>query len=228
MFDEAEYGASNFTAFVLKNKDVLLLDRSSFPPLVELVGATPRPQPYDDDTHVNEGYRIRPDIWKAALDYSSGTQYVWDVDSRQAIPAQGRDGEQIISTITESVQREWREAFRTKIKDTTTADEADQIELWIDKHLGASHLPDRLEKRWIDCFRDRVRNHLSQWFSDADLPLPEDLIARFQRKSSIISRETEALREFVLSVVRTMTHDELSGLMLQASAVLRLKRSWSS
>ena len=110
-FDEAAYGADTFMDFVLSNEETLVVDRSTAPPLVELRNAAPSPQPSDGAVHVTAAYRIRPDLWKAALDYSSGTRYVWDVARRIAVPSAGSDGELIISTVTEDIQRRWRQQF---------------------------------------------------------------------------------------------------------------------
>ena len=227
-FDEAEYGASNFTEFVLQNQSILSLDRSVFPPLVELIETTSISHPPADVAVAESGYRIRSDLWRAVLDYSSGTQYVWDVAASLAIPADKNDNERTIPTATQSVQRKWREAFRNTIEGTTNAEEESQINSWIDRHLAASHLPDRLMAKWNDCFREHVRNHLLNWFSESDLNPPDDLISPFKRKSDVLSPETEGLREFVLSVIRTMTHEELTRLLLPPAAVLRSQRSLSS
>ena len=144
-FDEAAYGATTFMDFVLRNEDTLVVDRSTAPPLVELRNPAPSPQP---SVHVTAAYRIRPDLWKAALDYSSGTRYAWDVARRRAIPSAGRDGELIISTVTEDIQRRWRQQFIDDIEQTLTEEETDQIDLWLEQHLGVSHLPVRLVSNW--------------------------------------------------------------------------------
>ena len=223
-FDEAAYGADTFMDFVLSNEETLVVDRSTAPPLVELRNAAPSPQPSDGAVHVTAAYRIRPDLWKAALDYSSGTRYVWDVARRRAVPSAGRDGELIISTVTEDIQRRWRQQFIDDIEQTLTEEETDQIDLWLEQHLGVSHLPVRLVSNWNRSFCDSVRKHLLQWFAESNLQPPDDIVSTDGRASSS-SPETEALRELVLSIVRKMTRNELSGLTLPSESVLRATRS---
>lgn len=223
-FDEAAYGATTFMNFVVRNEEMLVVDRSTVPPLVELRNAAPAPQASEGAVHVTAAYRIRPDLWKAALDYSSGTRYVWDAAGRTAVPSSGRDGEITISTTTKDVQRGWRQQFIDDVKQTLSEEETDQVERWRQQHLGVSHLPVRLISKWNSLFRDRVREHLLQWFSDSNLQPPDDMISTEGGPSSS-SPETEALRDLVLAVVRKMTRDELSRLTLPPGAVLRATQS---
>ena len=223
-FDEAVYGATTFMDFVLLNEETLVVDRSTVPPLVELRNAAHSPQPSDGAAHVTADYGIRPDLWKAALDYSSGTQYAWEVAERRAVPSTGRHGELIIRTATEDLQRAWRRQFIDDLGQTLTKEETAQIDLWLQQHLGTSHLPVRLVSNWKRSFRDSVRDHLLQWFAESNQPPPDDMISTETRASSS-SQDTDALRELVLSVVREMTRDELSRLTLPPGAVLRATRS---
>ena len=225
-FDEARFGASNFSEFVRLNHGMLSLDRSVFPPLVTLIGTKSVTQPHDVAV-VEPSYRIRPDLWKAALDYSSGIRYVWDAAANQAVPAEGRDGGRTITPATKSVQRAWREDFRSTIEGKFSVEEESQISSWIDEHLAASHLPDRFIGKWNECFRNRIRLHLLNWFSEVRLDPPDDLSTPYKGSPLGISPETEGLREFVLSVVREMNHEELAGLMLPPAAVFRLKSTLS-
>ena len=222
-FDEAAYGATAFMDFVVRNTETFLVDRSTVPPLVELRNA-PSHQPADETVDVSTSYRIRPDLWKAALDYSSGTQYVWDVARLRAVPSAGRRGGPPISPATEDLQRRWRQQFLNEVKQTLTEEENDQIDRWLQQHLGVAHLPVRLMSKWNSSFRDRVREHLLRWFAESNLQPPDDMISAGGGVSGS-SPETEALREPVLSVVREMNRDELSRLTLPPGAVLRARQS---
>lgn len=222
-FDQAAYGATTFMDFVARNSDTLKVDSSTVPPVVELRNAARPPQPSDETVDVATTYRVRPDLWKAALDYSSGRRYVWDLAQRKAVPSAGRAGELIISTVTANVQRGWRQQFITDVKQTLSDDEADQIDRWLQEHLGVAHLPVRLMSRWNNSFRDSVHEHLLQWFAKSNLQPPDDMMS-IDGGTSGSSAETEALRELVLSVVRKMTRDELSRLTLPPGAVLRATR----
>lgn len=223
-FDQAAYGATTFMDFVARNSDTLKLDSSTVPPLVELRNAAASPQPSDEAVDVKTPHRIRPDLWKAAIDYSSGRRYVWDIAGRRAVPSTGGDGEVTISTVTEDLQRSWRQQFIADVRGTLSAEETDQIDRWLQQHLGVSHLPVRLMSKWTSSFRDRVREHLLQWFAESNLQPPDDMMS-IDRGASGASEETEALRELVLSVVRKMTRDELSRLTLPPGAVFRATQS---
>lgn len=223
-FDEAAYGATTFMNFVVRYGETLIVDRSTVPPLVELRNVPRSPQPSVGADDVTAVYRIRPDLWKAALDYSSGRQYVWDVARRRAMPSSGRGGELNFGTVTEELQRRWRQQFIDDVKQSLSEEETGQIDRWLQQHLGVSHLPVRLISRWNGLFRDRVREHLLQWFSDSNLQPPDDMISTEGGPSSS-SPETEALRDLVLAVVRKMTRDELSRLTLPPGAVLRATQS---
>ena len=95
-FDEAAYGATSFMDFVLRNKETLAVDHSTVPPLVELRNAASSRQPSDEAVDVKAPHRIRPDLWKAALDYSSGTRYVWDVARRSGAHCQITEAEESV------------------------------------------------------------------------------------------------------------------------------------
>ena len=71
-FTEARYGARSLTDFVTKFDDLITLDGSRIPPIVELrdqerIHVTP--------SELERGPRpprIRSDLWRATLDYASG------------------------------------------------------------------------------------------------------------------------------------------------------------
>ena len=88
-FNEAKYCADTFTAFVLRYSDIVHLDRSKFPPIVQLRDAElDTLAPGYVETASNR-VRVRSDLWQAVLDYSSGTRYVWDEAKKQALPSVG-------------------------------------------------------------------------------------------------------------------------------------------
>ena len=70
-FKESDYGSGTFWEFVKGNKDILILDETTTPPVAILKGVSP-------DDHASAQSRIRPDLWRAVLDFSSGDMYFWD------------------------------------------------------------------------------------------------------------------------------------------------------
>lgn len=108
-FREAEFGASSFRSFLSRLPDGLVtLDESRKPATVELATA--------DVTHRGDRRsfypRIRPDLWRAVLDYSSGRRYVWDASSGLARPATAADHAPSLPTITPIQFAEWAARFR--------------------------------------------------------------------------------------------------------------------
>ena len=90
-FNEAQYGATSFMEFVSHFPDILQADDSVFPPIVELYGGNADRKSSLGGDHTQGAYHIRSDLWQAALDYSSGTTYVWDLDRKEARPGQDLD-----------------------------------------------------------------------------------------------------------------------------------------
>ena len=225
-FNEAQYGATSFMEFVSRYSDMLQVDDSVFPPIVELYGADADQPSFASSDYPQTSYHIRADLWQAALDYSSGTTYVWDIVTKEARPRQELDPGPIIDTITADLQRQWRQEFLSEVTRTLelTHAEVDQTNEWIRLQLGTSRLPTRLIPRWNRLFRDKVHDYLRSWFSESRLEPPDDMVSSANRQSMSSPSETEDLRDLVVSVVRQMTHEELSGLSLPSEAVLRATR----
>ena len=222
-FTEAQYGASSFMDFVSRYPNMLQVDDSVFPPIVELHGAeADRLSPADSD-YTSTTYHIRSDLWQAVLDYSSGTTYVWDLDRKEARPTQEFDPNPIVDTVTADIQRQWRQEFLDDVTRSLelTHTEVGQTSEWIRLQLGTSRLPTQLIPMWNRFFRDKVLAHLHRWFSESGLEPPDDIASSVSKRLASSPSETEKLRELVLSVVRKMTHEELSGLSLPSEAVLR-------
>ena len=225
-FDEAHWGASSFMNFVSHYPDMLQVDESAFPPVVELYGTEADRLASEGDEYTPIVYHIRSDLWQAALDYSSGVQYVWDRDTKRARLRHGLETVPIIDTVTADLQRQWRHEFRDLMTDSLelTDVELDQTDEWIRLQLGTYRLPNQLIPEWNRFFRDKVRDHLRGWFSDSSLEPPDDMVSSAHRRETGDSSETEELRELVVSVVRKMTHEELSRINLPSEAVLRASR----
>ena len=225
-FNEALYDASNFMEFVSRYPELLSVDDSEFPPVVTLRGSEADRLLSTDADDQSTFYRIRSDLWHAALDYSSGTKYLWDVDTGESRPVQGSETGPIIDTIDTDIQRRWRREFleeRSESFDLSDA-EINEVNDWVKLQLGTSSLPDRLVQPWNHFFRDHVLGHLRGWFSKHGLTHPRDLVSKPGQRQAKGATATDELREFVISVTRQMTHEELSDLKLPAGSVLRTTR----
>ena len=87
LFKESDHGATTFQDFVRQHGDILELDRNTKPPVAILKGVSPEPESTPQRTAV----RIRADLWRAVLDFSSHRRYVWDGEEHVARPDDGRD-----------------------------------------------------------------------------------------------------------------------------------------
>ena len=225
-FNEARYDASNFMEFVSRYPELLSVDDSEFPPVVTLRGSEADRLLSTDADDQSTFYRIRSDLWQAALDYSSGTKYVWDVEAGESRPIRGSETGPTIDTIDADIQRRWRREFMEERSESfdLTDTEMKQADEWTNLQLGTSRLPDRLVRPWNQYFRDCVLGHLRGWFSKNGLDEPQDLVSTSGQRQTSRSTATEELRELVISAARQMTHEELSGLRLPIEAVLHITK----
>ena len=222
-FNETRYGATSFMGFVSGYPDVLRVDRSQFPPVVELIGEEWGFLTKKVDAGIGKPYRIRVDLWQAALDYSSGTRYVWDYEKDEVRPSVGNERYPVIDTISAEMQNSWRRQFLDENEHAMnlTQSETDESDEWVQFHLQTRRLPARLVPYWNRFFRDKVLAHLENWFSQANVPQPRDLVSRVDRPLTGGPKGADELRDMVMSVVQKMTYEELSNLELPAQAVLR-------
>ena len=229
-FEEAEYGADTFTAFVLRHDDIVDVDKSKSPPIVTLRQA--------ETDSLDPGYvhepsarpRVRSDLWQAVLDYSSGREYVWDQLENQARPSlDGDDGSSVaIPGVTQVEHQQWRKEFADTARTSLTSEQEGQLDIWVQDQLPTSHLPRHLIPRWNGFLRDRVHEYLKNWFDESGLEPPSDLVTPASEPTAGKASNTEALRRLVLRVVEGMTEQELARLYLPPKAVLRVMRSRQS
>ena len=225
-FDEAEYGADTFTRFVLGHDDLVSLDRSKHPPIVELRQVAPEESTSDSSEAPHSRPRIRSDLWQAVVDYSSGTNYVWDSVYGQAKPSLPGEGRQSLPPITQTVHQQWRQEFLDALRTSTdiASEQHSQVDTWVQHQLPTSRLPPHWIPRWNGFFRDKVHQHLLSWFDESGLEPPSDLIITVAERTRAGSSDAETLRRLVLRVVEEMTEHELSQLKLPTRAVLRATR----
>ena len=172
--------------------------------------------------------RVRSDLWLAALDYSSESQYVWDSAGTRARPKRDEDDDPVIRTVTQAEFQGWRKEFVDKVlpANAGTTEQGRQVDFWLQRQLPTSQLPRHLIPQWNGFLRDKVHRHLLQWFAESELSTPSDLLTSAPvGRLKDTSPETEDLRQLVLRVVREMTRDELEQLNLPSRAVLRATRS---
>lgn len=93
-FREDDWGARTMADFVGEFTDLVTLDRTPKPPIVQLhdnrISQVPDEVPSALAPSVSgpsNDWLIRPDLWQAVTDYRSGSRYVWDGSAAVAIPA---------------------------------------------------------------------------------------------------------------------------------------------
>lgn len=230
-FDESRWGAEDFRSFIDQFGEIVEVDASKRPPRVIYLPETTDSGAQSSDlregpaiTRVASGRskRIRQDLWRAAVDYSSGQIYVWD--GAMAVPQEdGADARPVLPTLDQAEVRGWREDFVGGAALPEDGGIAPYLAAWAKSESGTSGLPGPLRQQWIENFKNRVAQRLLEWFSENSMVPPSDLVedARPRRKAST---NVEALRGFVMDCVRTMNQAELEDLRLPPSAALRASR----
>lgn len=225
-FSESDYGATNFMAFISRYRDLVNIDTSIIPPVIELrtselgglVPAHAGQQPSRS--------RIRSDLWRAVLDYSSGTEYVWDAADWQARPSESEGDNPILPTVSKAMHQQWRTEFIEGVRDSAinTLDQGERVNTWARDQLPTSQLPPHLIPEWNGFLRDKVQKHLLQWFEESGIDPPSDMVTHVAERTTRRSTDTEVLRQFIMQVVREMTEHELAQLELPSRAILRVAR----
>jgi hypothetical protein len=199
MFDERNYGVCSFRELLAQHSYVVRIDG----PDVVLIA---------DKAMTGARRRVRPDLWRAVMDYSSAQRYAWDAEQQHARPAE--DGDTwIIPTLSREDMDAWRQEFAGRYPDDL------EVETWRTRALPTKALPLPLQLPWTEFVRDRTIARLSEWFAANEL----DVDPLAPERSPNLSNETstEALKNMVLRCVAVMTAEELAALSLPPAAVLR-------
>ena len=214
-FRETDYGVLTFQEFIRAHDDILELDESTTPPVAVLKGVS-------SESQLGSGLwspRIRSDLWRAVLDFSSLKKYVWDSARNVAEPATSGDvsGPEL-PTITADMFSQWKRNFVCRADDAMPED---RLTEWAEKHLPSSFLPLRLRHRWNAHLKTEAKNHLLAWFKQQNMQPPSDLLASQDRRD--IAPMSEDLRTRLIACLRLMTTEELERVQIPASVLLRLK-----
>ncbi len=212
-FREADYGALTFLEFVRSHDDLLELDTTATPPLAVLKGAAS-----ELSSHVgSRPQRVRSDLWKAVLDFSSGNRYTWDATQGVATSEDVPGPE--IPTITADTFNQWKRGFAGTVDDVESGD---RLSDWTEHRLPASFLPSQLRQRWLHHLKTEVQKHLVGWFDKQGLEPPSDLLQPSDPRG--ISKRSANLRERLIECLLAMTPQELERVQIPASVLLRLRK----
>lgn len=214
-FKESDYGASSFREFVQGQRDFLQIDASFLPGSVTLKSATDS-APVVSST-LDQRERIRPDLWKAILDYSSGNRYVWDSDSGQAVVVVGETQAPALPTLSAEGMKVWKAEFVASLPATSASQ--DRVLAWQGDNLPTTVLPSEARFGWNRYLKQKVLTTLAEWFQQQQIASPV-LIAQ-PAPISDKPDETEQLRAFVIECVRKMSRAELEQVSIPSSVAFR-------
>ncbi len=212
-FKESDFGASTFREFLQNNTDVLEIDDSFLPGAITLKSAERVPQSHGISSPQRN--RIREDLWRAILDYSSGNRYVWDADiSAAAIAPDGSEGP-FLPTISPGTMTGWKGEFLASLAENP---EDGRLKAWETQNLPTAVLPPELRLQWNRFLKHKVQSTLKEWFLGHDIPLP---LLVHPAIPSANRDETELFREFVIKCIAQMSKEELEKLSIPSSVAFR-------
>ena len=216
-FKETDYGTWTFLEFVRLHNDIIDLDETIRPPIATLRGAAfvpPAERPI-------ERSRVRSDLWRAVLDFSSGEKYFWDHGQKLAVMATGEEppGPQI-PTITVDTFAEWKTAFA---KEVEGGEPEGRLAEWVSSRRPSNFLPIGLRHEWNGYLKAEVRKHLVSWFLEQGLEPPADLLVLHESVFGEGTTRSEDLRRRLIACLRSMSTEELERVQIPATVLLRLK-----
>lgn len=224
-FDQRRYGYPRILDLALDFPDLLAVDLEAKPPLATLLDVPPDSAPNE----VDETVQVRPDLWRAVIDYEGGEPYVFHagaaVPASQA-PVRGT-GLPVLPTLCADELDLWRRDFANAEAGLLDGREgaSQRLAVWVEGGKGTRALPGVLQGRWNLYMKREVLARLRTWFADRGLPLPGDVVRTVERTrrphlARKVTEESE-LRRLIVECVARMTIDELRQVNLPAGAVLR-------
>jgi hypothetical protein len=137
-FTEANYGAATFSDFLRQHLEILSVDRTTYPPTVELREGVTTGDALDDARPIARPWCVRSDLWNAIIDYRSGSRYVWDEAAGIAVPVTSTEsGSRVLPTVSPSELKEWRDLFAATHEPALEESEREHLRVWRES-LGIS------------------------------------------------------------------------------------------
>jgi hypothetical protein len=226
-FDEKVLGFATVSALLAEFPDLVQLDQMTRPTTVEFVAEETRDQADLAETRPQDRLRdrVRPDLWRAILDYSAGHEWVWDARTarvRQSEPDD--DSTRVLPTITREEFASLRATFVDKVGGGLDPTDKDRVERWRERGLGTAALPPQLQGQWNEQLKSEVIDRLTRWFVQQGVSVPDDLVGvEYSRALRKTDEELTRLRSLVIECVQSMTVSELASLVLPAGVVLRVQ-----
>jgi len=239
-FDQARWGATLFTALLERLPDLVRVDRSVTPPMVELVdrdrlqtleASLDRPPAElvvehptsEHPTSDTRRWRIRRDLWDAVLGVRDADAFIWEHGDVIRLPqdeAAGHEGARL-PTLTGPELDSWQGDFASE--QPPDAGYATVLDGWARGDHSTAELPRHLRHLWYARLKRLVRDRLEDWFEQQGIAVPADMIELPSTGRIRRSESGSDLRKLVVACVRVMTDDELRELRLPPEAVLRMR-----
>lgn len=238
-FDEKNFGVSSVVEFARLFPEDLEVDTQSRPPVVRLrqPDTFAAPMTERSSTDRSRSYKkIRPDLWRAVVDYRSGSTYVWDEIAGIARVVGIDDTSPVVPTVTDTEMTGWRQDFADSVRSHLSSEQAvERLGEWLQHGYGTAFLPNELRGKWNEFSRERIEARLRGFFEDLDLSPPDDLVtfstaqpATVPRSAPpYISTDVPRLRVLVQRCVAVMTEQELTDLRISPAVMLRATRGRS-
>ena len=228
-FDEARWEARSFREFVGLFPEVVSVDPSTRPATAELIEGPPTsgaqaPTPPPGAAVMTPERRVRPDLWRAVLDYSSGRIYAWDGELAVPIKPESApaDDRARLPTIGPDDLAEWRTRFAAEHGTGTPANVSAALEAWRLGGLSTTTLPAPLHRLWNGELKRNVVERLDEWFRSAGIEAPQNMVET-RRPASVRDDDTQRLRNLVVRCVEAMSHAELEELRISPAVLLRAR-----
>jgi hypothetical protein len=215
-FDEKSFGAESFMELLSRFPELVAIDRTTRPTVVEwrTAGEASSAAPIVST-------RVRADLWKAVLDYSSGQEYEWDPSAGQAKPVERADQSRRLPAVDRAGLTEWRRTFISNHSARLDEHESARLTEWADNGLGTQFLPRELQGEWNSFLKDKVSDLLLTWFRNKTFVTPTVTVPISSTPTESFSAD---LRSLVHQCVDAMSVEELRTLQLPAHVLLRVSR----
>lgn len=243
--DPTGWGGPSFTGFLEKLPEVVSVDRTVRPPMVELVqtdqlvlpgtataapnetgpeptaGTHPTIEPPASDSR---DWRIRRDLWDAVMAVRDPDAFLWRDGSVLRVP-QDQANESpgvMLPTLTGPDLDEWQRQFAEGL--TTDPGHSALLTGWKRGDIRTANLPPQVRHAWYAYLKRSVRSRLEEWFAANTIPIPADLVGLPTHVVPEKRESTTSLRALVVACVEVMTEEELEKVWLPPRALLRVRR----
>jgi hypothetical protein len=167
--------------------------------------------------------RVRPDLWRAVVDYASGRPYFWHEGKNRAYQGEEFGAAPVLPTLTPEEAMEWRQGF-VAAQEQKGVDSIDSLAGWAAGVGKTSDLPGKFRGLWNEYLKAAVVARLDRWFTEHSIEPPSDVLVdvkdvRPSREARSVAAE-QLLREALIRAIVGMDYESLLRVSVPASALL--------